>query len=159
MRIIVVSDTHRRFNQFYDIVMKHKNEAFIFIHLGDGQKEIEDMLDLFPDLNLVSVRGNCDFASLDPETRVVFAGEERILCTHGHSLSVKYSLERLKQKAKEENCRIALYGHTHKSDTRYEDGIYILNPGSPTEPRDYTPSYGIIDIEKNGILPFIVKIK
>ncbi len=159
MRIIVISDTHRHFNSLYDIVVKHKNEAFMFIHLGDGQKEVEDMLDLFPDLNLISVRGNCDYASMQPETRVVFAGDERILCTHGFTLGVKSTLEHLKKRAKEENCRIALYGHTHKSDTRYEDEIYILNPGSPSVPRDSTPSYGIIDIEKNGILPFIVKIK
>lgn len=158
MRIIVLSDTHRRFHHFYDIVKKHQKDAQLLIHLGDGRREVEEILDLFPELNLVCVRGNCDLGSMLPETQVVAAENVKILCTHGHNLSVKYTLEPLKKLAEENDCRIALYGHTHKSDTHYEGGIYFMNPGSPTEPRDYQPSYGIIDITPQGILPFIVKL-
>lgn len=159
MRIIVVSDTHRDFNTLYNIVKKHQNEADLFIHLGDGEREMEDIKDLFPELSFIAVRGNCDFGSFLPEITVTFAEDIRILCTHGHNLSVKYSLEHLKAKAKEENCRIALYGHTHQSDTHYDDEIYFLNPGSTSLPRNSKASYGIIDVEKNGIMPFIVEIK
>ncbi len=158
MRIIVVSDTHRRFREFYDIIQKHRQEAALFIHLGDGQREVDDMLELFPDLNLCCVRGNCDYGSILPEVEVVSAGDERILCTHGHNLFVKSTLEPLKKLALQNSCRIALYGHSHKSDTHYEDGIYFMNPGSPCQPRGCKPSYGIIDITPQGIMPFIVEL-
>lgn len=158
MRIIVVSDTHRRFQEFYDIITKHRQEAALFIHLGDGQREVDDILELFPDLNLHCVRGNCDYGSILPEVEVVSAGNERILCTHGHNFFVKSTLEPLKKFALQNNCRIALYGHSHKSDTHYEDGIYFMNPGSPSQPRGCKPSYGIIDITTRGIMTFIVEL-
>ena len=125
----------------------------MFIHLGDGQREVDEILELFPNLNLVSVRGNCDFGSFKPETTVVSAGDIRILCTHGHSLSVKYSLESLKELAKEENCRIALYGHTHESVTDYDDGLYVMNPGSAR-----VGEYGAIDITPSGIMLLKMKL-
>ena len=99
MRIIVLSDTHRRFREFYDIVEKHRHEASLFIHLGDGQREVDDMLELFPDLNLNCVRGNCDYGSILPEVKIVTVEDQKILCTHGHSLFVKSTLEPLKKLA------------------------------------------------------------
>lgn len=158
MRIIVLSDTHRRFREFYDIVQKHQREAHLFIHLGDGQREVDDMLEFFPDLPLICVKGNCDYGSMLPEVRTIEAGGVKILCTHGHALSVKSTLEPLKKLAVENSCRIALYGHSHKSDTHYENGLYLMNPGSPVQPRDSKASYGIIDITPGSIFPFIVNL-
>ena len=40
-----------------------------------------------------------------------------------------------------------------------ENGIYIMNPGSASSPRDgKKPSYGIIDITKSGILMNIADV-
>ena len=74
MRVIVVSDTHRDFRTLLRIVDKHRQEAALFLHLGDGEQEVEDVKNLYPDLPITSVRGNCDFSWDNPTTRVVTAG-------------------------------------------------------------------------------------
>ena len=42
-------------------------------------------------------------------------------------------------------------------EAAYEDGLYIVNPGSVAMGRSAGNSYAIIDIEKNGTIPIIVK--
>ena len=110
------------------------------------------------ELPLLAVRGNCDFSGENPETRVVTAGNVRIFMAHGHDLGVRGTREVLVRLARENGCRIALYGHTHKGDTHYEEGIYVMNPGSPSQPRDGRASYGIIDLTDAGIVPFLVEV-
>ncbi|MEG2597240.1 MAG: metallophosphoesterase [Oscillospiraceae bacterium] len=158
MRIIVTSDTHCHFQPLYDIILKHREEASLFIHLGDGERETDELLKLFPNLSLHVVKGNCDYGSILPPFKIVIAGGVKILCTHGHLLQVKSTLTPLRELAEQNDCRIALYGHSHKSDTHYEDGMYFMNPGSPSQPRAGRASYGIIDITSHGIVPFIVEI-
>ena len=158
MRIVVVSDTHRDFRTLLQIVEKHKGEAAYFLHLGDGEQEVEDVKALYPALPLLAVRGNCDFSGENPETRVVTAGNVRIFMAHGHDLGVRGTREVLVRLARENGCRIALYGHTHKGDTHYEEGIYVMNPGSPSQPRDGRASYGIIDLTDAGIVPFLLEV-
>lgn len=158
MRIIVISDTHRDFRTLRKIAEKHMDEANLFLHLGDGERDVDDLLSLYPSLQMKVVRGNCDFASMLPEREVTLAGETRIFMAHGHTFGVNGSLEELTRCARQNNCKIALYGHTHRSDVRYDEGIYVMNPGSPSAPRDGRASYGIIDITPQGIMPFIVEI-
>lgn len=157
MRIIVISDTHRDFSVLQRIVDKHRREADLFLHLGDGERECDDLLAIDPNLPLLAVRGNCDLASIAPVSRVVAAENVKILCCHGHTFGVKSGMQTLLDAARAQNCTIALYGHTHESVNRYEEGIYLMNPGSPSCPRGCPRSYGIIDITENGIVPFLVR--
>lgn len=158
MRVIVISDTHRDFRTLRQIVEKHREDAGLFLHLGDGEREVDDLLALYPNLPLKAVRGNCDFASMLPETETVFAGDVKIFMCHGHTLHVNAGLAPLVSQARNNGCRIALYGHTHRGDTHYDEGIYVMNPGSPSQPRDGRASYGIIDITPSGIMTFRVEI-
>lgn len=158
MRVIVISDTHRDFFHLREIVEKHREEAALFLHLGDGEREMEDLLALYPDLPYKYVRGNCDLVSLAPIEDVASVGGVNIFMTHGHHYNVKYTMDDLLRAARERNCTIALYGHTHVKVTKYQDGIYIMNPGSPSEPRDGRASYGIIDIVPGGIMTFTVDL-
>ncbi len=158
MRIVVISDTHRDFRTLRQIVEKHLEDANLFIHLGDGEQDVDQLLGLYPELPIEMVRGNCDFASFLPDTDIVFAGNVKIFICHGHTMNVKSSLEPLVSQARKNGCRIALYGHTHRGDTHYDEGIYVMNPGSPSQPRDGSASYGIIDITPGGIMTFLVEI-
>lgn len=158
MRIIVVSDTHRSFHALYEIVEKHHKEASLFIHLGDGEGEAEEITMAFPDIRLETVRGNCDFASLAPAERIIEAGGKKIFLCHGHTVGVKGGTYHLESSARSSGCSVALYGHTHVADNRYVDGLYVLNPGSPSCPREGRPSYGIIDIVPAGIMTNIVRL-
>ena len=71
---------------------------------------------------------------------------------------MKYGLDKLIAAAKNIDADIALYGHSHQGYTGYEDGLYIMNPGSPVRPRNSGASYGVIDITKAGIAMHLVKV-
>ena len=159
MRIVVVSDTHGDFFRLKAIVDKHLKDAGLLIHLGDGNRELEDIQTLYPQLRCLGVRGNCDQNSDAPCTLLTEAGGKTILATHGHLYGVKGGLDRLKQAARQNHAHIVLYGHTHQNFTGYEEGLHIMNPGSLSKPRNYMPSYGIIDITEGGILTNVVEGK
>lgn len=157
MRILVVSDSHKR-SDILEKILYSQPEAKVVFFLGDCANDIEDMEYIFPDKKFYILSGNCDYNSLYPSTAVATVCGKKILYTHGHTLSVKYGTERLLEVAKQNGCQIALYGHTHVSNIVYEDGIYLVNPGSCSKGRDFHESYAVIDIESNGIMPVIVRI-
>lgn len=41
-----------------------------------------------------------------------------------------------------------IFGHIHVPVNREEDGILLINPGSPSRPRNGVPSFGILTLEK-----------
>ena len=151
MRIIVISDTHGNFKTLWDIVDKHQNDAQTIVFLGDGLRELEDVITLYPKLDFKYVAGNCDYASTAKRTDAFWAEGKKILFTHGDSYGVKYSVDRLISTARENHADIALFGHTHCGVTEYHDGLYLMNPGSPSCPRNAKSSYGIIDNAPAGI--------
>lgn len=157
MRIAVISDSHRRSGNIRKILDEQQNARHVFF-LGDVTGDINDLIKFYPDKIFHIVSGNCDIFSSYPSADIAEIGEHRIFFTHGHTLSVKYGTERLISAARTAGCDIALYGHTHVSKILYEDGIYVVNPGSCSEPRDGGKSYAVIDIEKNGIMPIIIKM-
>lgn len=157
MRILVISDSHRN-SKIIDKIISSQPLAEHVFFLGDNTDDIEDFIYIYPEKCFHIVSGNCDFSSHFKSTDTVILENKKILFTHGHTLGVKYTVENILDKAKEENCHIALYGHTHCSNTLYEDGIWIVNPGSCSRPRDFSPSYAVIDITEKGIMPIIIKI-
>lgn len=157
-RVVVISDTHKHFASMQKIVERHRQNADLFIHLGDVEEDVKKIKALYPDLPIVNVRGNCDFGSKSKAVDMVEIGGARIFFCHGHTMMVAAGTELLEQAARDAHCQVALYGHTHISTCRYKDGLYIMNPGSPSQPRDAQRSYGIIDITENGILPYVVKL-
>lgn len=157
MRITVISDSHGSKKTVENILAAREDSRHVFF-LGDVTDDIEDMKTVFPDKNFYIASGNCDFFSLYPSSGIETVGGKKIFYTHGHTLGVKHGLESLIAAAKARECEIALYGHTHTSQILYEDGLYIVNPGSCSRPRDFHPSYAVIDIEENGIMPVIINL-
>lgn len=158
MRIVVISDSHRRSNVIDKILSQQTDARHVFF-LGDNLADIEDFEFLYPDKVFHTVCGNCDYASMVQTVGVEIIAGVKILYTHGHTFGVKYGTDRLLEAARQNGSKIVLYGHTHISKILYEDGIYIVNPGSCSSPRDFgPPSYAVIDITENGIMPIIVNI-
>jgi len=147
MRILVISDSHGKFFRFHDAVQKHLDADLIFF-LGDGKREYEDICDLYPRKNILAVKGNCDFISPLPSVNAVNTVQGKILYTHGDVFNVKSGTRLLEETAKAQGARLVLYGHTHKQDAHYLDGMYIFNPGS----LGYDGSYGICDLQDSGIV-------
>lgn len=157
MRIIVISDTHGRPSMIENIIEAQPEAKQVFF-LGDVIRDIEDMPFMYPSHTFHIVSGNCDYGSTYKSADTVTVGGKKILFTHGHAYSVKSGIGRLSQWAKNENADIVLYGHTHVAKTEYADGVLFVNPGSPTCPREGRPSYAVIDIESNGLMPVIINV-
>ena len=65
MRLLVLSDSHGRKNLLLKAVELHP-EADAVIFLGDGERDIEFLKEIYPELKLYAVCGNCDFNSANP---------------------------------------------------------------------------------------------
>lgn len=157
MRIVVISDSHKR-TMVIDKILSAQKEAKHIFFLGDNTDDIEDFKFMYPEKEFHIVCGNCDYYSKYQVFGIENICGKRILYTHGHTLSVKYGTQRLIELARQNKCDIALYGHTHTSQILYEDGLYVVNPGSCSSPRDSRASYAVIDIEESGIMPILIEV-
>lgn len=153
IRITVISDTHRDFDTLYDIV-KQNIYSDMFIHLGDGEREFDDVRNIYPEKAFLFVRGNNDWSD-SPIYRTFTYGGHKFYLTHGHSFSRDSIQSFLAATAKANNCDIALFGHTHIPFYNLIDNVHVFNPGSPSHPRGLSQcSYGIITISDNGNVKF-----
>ena len=157
MRILVVSDTHGDVYALEQAILAQPNARTV-IHLGDGAREAEAMEARFPDHTFFCVRGNGDFSGGGSllYTREETLGGKQIFFTHGHLYDAKMGLYRLVCAARERQADILLFGHTHQPLTDYDDGVYILNPGSL---HGGGGTYGTVDITPAGIVLNIVRIR
>ena len=152
MRVIVISDSH---GDSYSVrsVMEQQPSADTVFFLGDGEHDV-DFLCSAEGITLYRVKGNCDFGSGLPAFINVTVGGKKFYCTHGYAERVKYTKEILLGRAASYGAHIALYGHTHVSDTVYSDGIWLVNPGSLR-----SGEYAVIDITPSGIMPISMKLR
>ncbi len=112
----------------------------------------------FPHKQFLIVAGNNDYSSEFPtESETVLAGK-RIFYAHGHTYYVKFGISNIIGEAKRRKADILLFGHTHFAYTSYEDGLYIMNPGSVGHPAQGRPTYGVVDITGAGIVTYIVEV-
>lgn len=158
MRAVVFSDSHGNYDVLEKIMERHKDNADIFIHLGDGERELELIQYVYNDKKICFVSGNCDWGTDKPDYDIIKFGGKTIFFTHGARFGVKGDLNIAKLFARKNEADILLFGHTHIAMTDYEDGLYIMNPGSCGRPRSGGPSYGIIDITEAGIAMHTVEI-
>lgn len=157
MRVLVISDSHRNGRVIEKILYAQPTASHVFF-LGDLAGDMEDFEYIFPEKQFHILSGNCDYFSTFPSSGIEKVSGKKIFYTHGHTLGVKSSTVHLLKTAKEQGCDIALFGHTHIPLTLYEDGVWIVNPGSCNSPRDGKPTYAVIDIEENGIMPIIIEV-
>ena len=158
MRIVVFSDSHGNFYKLRQAAERHLDDADLFLHLGDGLKEFADLQALYPEKHYLCVQGNCDFGSSAKLALVFACAGQTIFATHGNIYNVKSTLTALKKVAIHHHASIALYGHSHKNFTGYDNGLYLMNPGSLARPRDSKPSYGVLDITPAGVVAHIVEV-
>lgn len=153
IKIIVISDTHRDFDALYDIVNDNKH-ADMFIHLGDGEHEFDDVRNLFPEKAFLFVRGNNDWSD-SPVCRTFAYGGHKFYLTHGHSFDRHSVHSFIAATAKANDCDVALFGHTHIPFYEVMNDVHVFNPGSPSSPRGRSePSYGVITISDSSVLDF-----
>ena len=124
MKILIVSDTHRRDGNLRAIIEK-QSPFDMLIHLGDTE------------------------GSEIYFKKEISIGKYRAFLTHGHMYGVSFELETIKEEARARKVDIVMFGHTHKPHLEYcEDGLVVLNPGSLSYPRQdgRKPSYMLMEI-------------
>lgn len=157
MKILVMSDSHNR-RDLVEKCIRQNPAADVVIHLGDVVTDIETMPSQFPEKTFFYVHGNCDWRTEVSATQCITLAGVNVFLTHGHRQGVKYGLTTLMAIARQNEAGICLYGHTHEPYNKYHDGLYVMNPGSLSEPRNASyPSFGLIDIVPQGIVTNIVR--
>ena len=159
MRIIVMADSHGNKNAVRHIFEKTREEADMYVHLGDGLTDLDDIRAEHPELDIRTVVGNCDYGIQGPQFNIIKAGKYNLYIAHGHMLRVNYGIDFIRKTAAGYNCKIVMYGHTHCRLQQYDHNMHFFNPGSCSIPRDFTnPSYGYVDITDSGIITNIVDL-
>jgi hypothetical protein len=122
--------------------------AELIVHAGDFVAvSVLDELEAFGPV--AAVHGNMDDAALQaalPATRVVEVDELRIGVVHdggGRAGRAERLLRRFPA------CGAIVYGHSHLPEVSRYAGVWILNPGSPTE-RRRAPTHTLIRLEVAG---------
>ena len=145
MRILVISDSHGSARNVTQAIEQEESARYI-VHLGDGERDMENHLWAYPDKTVIQIGGNCDFSSQNPSAQLFIASSKRIFATHGHPYYVKEGLTSLYFAAKEKDAEIVLYGHTHIPHLEIYNGITFLNPGSVAD-----GYYATVDITDKGV--------
>lgn len=156
MNILVVSDTHGHLEKVYDMYEKLKDHTLDgkpidrIIHCGDYKRDGEAIGNELA-LPVLAVEGNCD-SWRNSSHSVLETPFGNVLVTHGHLQSVDYDIQSLLYLAEENDCICACYGHTHVPVFEEYSGIWVLNPGSPSLPRDGTlGSCALLNLSEHGV--------
>ena len=73
MRIVAMSDSHGDSFALEQVFRKTAGSGNVFVHLGDGERELDMMRLKYPDLDIRHVAGNCDYHSMSPNIEIIFA--------------------------------------------------------------------------------------
>jgi uncharacterized protein len=159
--IAVISDTHlpKGSRALPPRCTERLLRAEVILHAGDltGAAFLEGLATLGPPVE--AVHGNMDEPALQaslPKERIVEAADVRIGMVHIPGPRAGRA-ERLL--ARFPGCDAIVYGHTHVPELERVDGVWILNPGSPTERRK-APERTMLEliVEAGQIAPTLVSL-
>ncbi len=167
MKIMFMSDIHgsmKYLNMAMDKFEEEKADKIVLLgDLLEGSRNqpdyfynpegLAELLNQYKD-KIIAVSGNCDNMMdqrlLEFDIRANYKeidfGERRIFATHGH----RYNKENMPEL---DEGDIFIHGHLHVPIAEMFEGVYYLNPGSVSLPRQNSKnSYGILDENK-----FVIK--
>lgn len=154
MKILIVSDTHKRNDNYLTVVEKEKPIDYV-IHCGDAEGS-EYLISEAAGCPVHIVLGNNDFFSNLDREKEFMIGDYKIWLTHGHNYYVSMGNETIKEEAKSRGVDVVIYGHTHRPVVDIDEDIIAINPGSLTYPRQdgKRPSYIVMNITEDGEVDF-----
>jgi hypothetical protein len=155
--VAVISDTHlpRGARRLPELCLERLSAADLILHAGDltSVVALEELEALGPPVK--AVLGNVDEPALRarlPEERIVDVAGVRIGMRHipdpGEGLLARFP-----------GCGAVVFGHTHVPLVEEREGVWLLNPGSPTE-RRRSPfrSMLVLEVESGEIRPELVRV-
>ncbi len=136
MKIGVISDTHipSVFKSLPPKVFEVFKGVDLILHAGDivALSVLDELEAIAP---VEAVAGNMDGLEVHqqlPAKKVLSLGRFRAGLIHG-----KYRIDEQRQRIRQEfdDVDLIVYGHSHTPFWGRENGLYFLNPGSPTDTR------------------------
>jgi len=132
--ILVLADTHipRRAKGLPDGLLPHLERADLILHAGDLL--VEDVIYELESYGPVRAgRGNVDGWDVRlPETQEFEVGGVAVAMIHD---SGPKKGRRGRMRRRFPGARVVVFGHSHIPWLEDEDGLMLLNPGSPTDRR------------------------
>jgi uncharacterized protein len=159
--VAVIADTHlpRGARRLPERCLELLRSADLVLHAGDvvAAPVLESLRSLGPPLE--AVVGNMDDADLRatlPEERVVTVEGARIGMVHDPGPRAG---REARLAARFPGCNAIVYGHTHVPQVELHEGVWILNPGSPTERRS-SPRHTmlLLRIDRGSLEPELVAL-
>jgi len=147
MRILVISDSHGNYPSILQ-AEELAGDIDAIIHLGDGVNDAI-LASQALGIEVKHVAGNCDLGASAPRELIWECEGQRLLLSHGDKYSVKYSLERLKQRGLEVEADIVLYGHTHFAAINKIEHMLFINPGTLIKSGSHK-TFAILEINSDG---------
>lgn len=145
MKLLILSDSHGYRSGMERAVETEKPDWII--HLGDFASDAQWLREQYPSIRFCSVPGNCDRDPVTPAVQLHRFGKLSVLVTHGHTLGVKYDLQRLYYSAAESGASLALFGHTHCRHLERFGDVVLFNPGTCG---GSGATYGVVEIFDDG---------
>lgn len=151
MRILIIADSHGITRRIDKAIVAF--EPDMIIHLGDIERDVEYIEDVYPHIPLHAVVGNNDPLCRRQGEAVIDVEGIKIFMTHGHLYGVWDNGFRIAKRAEELGCSVALFGHSHIPVDEMYGEVHAFNPGSISRPRVGEYSLGVMEIE-NGKAKF-----
>lgn len=156
MKVLIVSDTHRKNDNYFVALEREKPD--MVIHCGDAEGS-EYVLTEAAGCPVYIVTGNNDFFSTLPRELDLEIGSYKVWVTHGHNYYVSMGNEHIRQEALIRGVDIVLYGHTHRPVVDRSGKVTAVNPGSLSYPRQEgrRPSYVVMEVGDDGKADFRIE--
>ena len=87
-KLLILSDSHSNRLALEHILKAEADHIDALIFLGDGLRDLEQTLTLYPRLRAYAVAGNCDFGALEPLDGLAAFDGVVVFYTHGHMYGV-----------------------------------------------------------------------
>lgn len=159
----LLSDTHipSRAKRLPDGITKIFSHVDLIIHAGDLTSiEVIEELEAFAPV--LAAHGNMDPPDVKaglPWMGLMEVYETRIGVIH--DVGSLWGMKTMKKTARENHLNILVFGHTHRSFMKWDEGTLFINPGSPTNPLPpfiTKPTVGLLMVTRQTVKPFIIEV-
>ena len=151
MQIGVISDTH---GLLRPEALEALQGADLIIHAGDiGQPQIlQSLQNLAP---VFAIRGNVDTESWYQEFPLT-----EVIEAEGFFFYIIHNIDELDLNPVAAGFHVVIYGHSHRPEIDYRNGVLYLNPGSAGRRRfDLPISLARINVTENKLTPEIIHLE
>jgi len=156
MTVLILSDSHGHMEPVRQAVERTKPDAII--HLGDYYRDGQRVGEMYPEIPIHCIPGNCDMVyGVEREKVIMLEGHSVFLC-HGDHYGVKSSLNDLMEHINTMRAELVLFGHTHQPYIENRGNVMLVNPGSiGAPPKAGAFAYAVACLEEGKCIQVSLK--